>query len=89
MNGHGAPTHAIAVSEACDFVSEVFSATMLNVSSLFGADSAIQAQGRRLAASHFSPADLASFGMDVHAGVGETSALLARPPAGGGGSPSA
>ena len=45
MNGHGAPTHHIAVNEACDFVSEVFHATMLNVSGLFNADATIQAQG--------------------------------------------
>jgi creatinine amidohydrolase len=32
MNGHGAPTHHAAVNEACDFVSETFKATMLNVS---------------------------------------------------------
>ena len=80
MNGHGAPTHHIAVNEACDFVSEVFNATMLNVSGLFNADPAIQAQGEQLAAKHFSPADLASFGMDVHAGVGETSGMLAIRP---------
>lgn len=80
MNGHGAPTHAMAVNDACDFVSETFAATMLNISSLFGADSAIQARGRTIAARHFSPAQLASFGLDVHAGVGETSALLALRP---------
>ena len=80
MNGHGAPTHHIAVNEACDFVSEVFNVTMLNVSGLFKADTVIQAQGGHLAAKHFSPADLASFGMDVHAGVGETSGLLAIRP---------
>lgn len=80
MNGHGAPTHHIAVNEACDFVSEVFKATMLNVSGLFKADTAIQSQGDKLAAKHFSPADLSSFGMDVHAGVGETSGLLAIRP---------
>lgn len=69
MNGHGPPPHHIAVNEACDFVSEIFKVTMLNVSALFKADSSIQAVGRHLAAKHFSPADLASFGMDVHAGV--------------------
>jgi creatinine amidohydrolase len=80
MNGHSAPTHSIAVNEACDFVSDVFNVTMLNVSGLFKADTLIQVQGGRLAAKHFSPADLASFGMDVHAGVGETSGLLAIRP---------
>ena len=80
MNGHGAPTHHVAVNEACDFVSEVFQATMLNVSGLFSADGAIQTQGQQLAAKYFSPADLASFGRDVHAGVSETSGMLAIRP---------
>jgi creatinine amidohydrolase len=80
MNGHGAPTHHIAVNEACDFVSEVFKATMLNVSGLFNADPAIQSQGEKLAAKHFSPADVSSFCRDVHAGLGETSGVLAIRP---------
>jgi creatinine amidohydrolase len=29
MNGHGGPTHEIAINEACDFVSETFDVTML------------------------------------------------------------
>jgi creatinine amidohydrolase len=80
MTGHGPPPHHIAINEACDFVSEVFNVTMLNVSALIRADSSKQAQSRRLAPKYFSPADLASFGMDVHAGVGETSELLAIRP---------
>ena len=71
MNGHGAPTHHIAINEACDFVSETFNATMLNVSALFNADPAIQSQGEQVAAKHFPPAELSSFGMDTHAGVGK------------------
>jgi creatinine amidohydrolase/Fe(II)-dependent formamide hydrolase-like protein len=80
MNGHGAPTHHAAVNDASDFVSEVFNATMLNVSGLFTADPAIQAKGEQIAARHFSPADVSSFGQDAHAGVGETSGLLAIRP---------
>jgi creatinine amidohydrolase/Fe(II)-dependent formamide hydrolase-like protein len=80
MNGHGAPTHHDAVNEACDFVSQTFNATMLNVSALFTADPAIQAKGEQLAARHFSPDDLSSFGRDPHAGVSETSGLLATRP---------
>jgi len=80
MNGHGAPTHHAAVNEACDFVSEEFNATMLNVSGLFTADPAIQEKGEQIAARHFSPADLSSFGQDPHAGVSETSGLLAIRP---------
>jgi hypothetical protein len=69
-----------AVNEACDFVSEVFKATMLNVSGLFIADPALQSRGNEIAARHFSQADLSSFGIDAHAGVGETSGLLAVRP---------
>ena len=80
MNGHGAPTGHSAINDACDFVSEAFNATMLNVSGLFSADAVIQTRGRELAAKHFSQADLSSFGNDPHAGVGETSGLLAVRP---------
>jgi creatinine amidohydrolase len=80
MNGHGAPMHHLAVNEACDFVSDVFNATMLNVSALFSADPAIQLKREQIAAKHFSPADLSSFGNDPHAGVSETSGLLAIRP---------
>jgi creatinine amidohydrolase len=77
-NGHGAPTHNIAINEACDFVSEKYRVTMLHLSGLFRGDPAIQAKGEQLNARFFSAAELSSFGMDVHAGVGETSAMLAR-----------
>jgi creatinine amidohydrolase len=80
MNGHGAPTHHIAVNDGCDFVSETFEATMVNVSGLFSADASIQAKGMAIAAKHFSAADLSSFGRDVHGGVGETSGMLAVRP---------
>ena len=80
LNGHGAPTHNIAINEACDFVSEAFQVTMLHVTALFRADAAIQASGARIDAKHFSATELASFGMDVHAGVGETSGMLAVRP---------
>jgi creatinine amidohydrolase len=80
MNGHGGPTGHIAINEACDFVSDVLGATMLNVSALFNADPAIQSRGEELVAKHFSPADVSSFGRDTHAGVGETSGLLAIRP---------
>ena len=80
MNGHGAPAHGIAINEACDFVSETFGVTMLHVTGLFRADPAIQAGGEKINANYFSAADLASFGMDVHAGVVETSGMLAVRP---------
>ena len=77
VNGHGAPTHNIAINEASDFVSETFRVTMLHLTGLFRADAAIQAIGDKIAAKHFSASDRASFGMDVHAGVSETSGMLA------------
>ena len=80
MNGHGAPTHNIAINEACDFVSDTFRVTMLHVTGLFRADTVIQSSGARINAKHFSAAELSSFGMDVHAGVGETSGMLAVRP---------
>ncbi len=80
LNGHGAPTHNIAINEACDFVSETFRVTMLHVTALFRADAAIQSSGERMNARYFSAAELSSFGMDVHAGVGETSGMLAVRP---------
>lgn len=80
MNGHGAPTHHVAVNEACDFVSEAFKVTMLNVSGLFKADAAIQSKGESVAGKYFTTADVSSFGRDVHAGLGETSGMLAVRP---------
>ena len=80
LTGHGGPPHGVAVNEACDFVSETFGVSMLHVSGLFRADAAIQAKGNAIARKHFSAADLASFGLDVHAGVAETSAILSLRP---------
>jgi len=80
MNGHGAPTHNIAINEACDFVSETFRVTMLHLTALFRADAEIQSNGERINTKYFSAAELSSFGMDVHAGVAETSGMLAVRP---------
>ena len=80
-NGHGAPTHNIAINEACDFISETFGVTMLHVTALLRADPAIQATGQQILARHFSADEIASFGLDVHAGVGETAGALALYPA--------
>jgi creatinine amidohydrolase len=80
LNGHGAPTQSIAINEACDFVSETFGVTMLHLTGLFRADTAIQSSGEQMNAKYFSAAELFSFGMDVHAGVGETSGMLAVRP---------
>jgi creatinine amidohydrolase len=80
LNGHGAPPHSIAINEACDFISETFRVTMLHLSGLFKADAAIQTRGEKIKTRHFSAAEISSFGMDVHAGVDETSGILAIRP---------
>jgi len=58
-------------------VSQSFGITMLHVTGLFRADEAIQTKGQAIAAKYFSPAEISSFGVDVHAGLSETSAVLA------------
>jgi creatinine amidohydrolase/Fe(II)-dependent formamide hydrolase-like protein len=80
LNGHAAPTHSIALNEACDFVSETFRVTMLHLTGLFRGDATIQANGAKIQARYFRPDELSSFGMDVHAGVSETSQMLAVRP---------
>jgi creatinine amidohydrolase len=80
VNGHGAPPHNVAINEACDFISETFRVTMLHLTGLFKGDAAIQASGVKINAKHFRNDELSSFGMDVHAGVGETSGMLAVRP---------
>jgi creatinine amidohydrolase len=80
LNGHGAPSHGIATDEACDFVSERFGVTMLDVSALFRADREMQARGAEMNGRFFSAAQLTSFGLDVHAGVRETAGMLAVRP---------
>lgn len=80
MSGHAAPTHNIALNEACDFVSETFRVTMLHLAGLFRADAAIQSTAEILDRKYFSEAQLASFGIDIHAGVVETSGMLAIRP---------
>jgi creatinine amidohydrolase len=73
IHGHGAPNHNIAISEACDFISETFKVTMLNLQSMANADEAMAAKAQQVAAKYYSPAELASFGLDIHAGLSETS----------------
>jgi hypothetical protein len=78
LTGHASPTHGVAVNGACDFVSETFGVEMLHISGLFRADPKIQARAKTIAEKHYSASDIASFGLDVHAGVAETSVNLAR-----------
>lgn len=80
LHGHGAPTHNIAVSEACDFVSETFRVTMLNITSIAMADAKMQESSEKVAAKYYSLAERSSFGIDIHAGLSETSGVLALQP---------
>ena len=80
LNGHGAPTHNIAINEACDFISERYKVTMLHVTALMRADAERQAKARAIDSRFFSPQVITSFGLDLHAGVGETSGMLAIRP---------
>ena len=80
LNGHGGPRHNIPINEACDFVSETFHVTMLHVTGLLRADASIQAAGEKISAKYFSASQLSSFGLDLHAGVAETSGMLAIRP---------
>jgi creatinine amidohydrolase len=76
IHGHGGRNHNVAISEACDFVSETFKVTMLNLTSLMWADAEVNTRAGKIDAKFYTPADLASFGLDLHAGWGETSDLL-------------
>jgi creatinine amidohydrolase len=80
LNGHGAPTHNLAINDACDFVSETFHVTMLHVTGLLRADPSIQAAGQKVNSKYFSASQLSALGLDVHGGVGETSGTLAIRP---------
>ena len=73
-------TSSSAINKTCDFVSETLHVTMLYLTGLFRGDTAIQPNGEQVNAKYFSAADLSSFSIDVHAGVGETSGMLALHP---------
>jgi creatinine amidohydrolase len=80
IHAHGAPMHSIAISEACDFISDTFSMTMLNISSLLWADAEHSKEFDKITAKYYSSADLQAQGMDIHAGTSETSEMLAIDP---------
>src|SRR5262245_48283563 len=77
MNGHGAPSHHVAINDACDFVSETFHVSMLSVSGLLMADETLQAELQKMTERHFTKEQIAAIGVDVHAGMSETSGMLA------------
>src|SRR4030095_3382031 len=77
IRNHGAPMHSIAISEACDFVSDAFSMTMLNITSLRWVDVEHSKKWDKIVARYFSPADIEAQGIDIHAGTSEMSNMLA------------
>ena len=79
-DAHGAPMHSIAISEACNFISDTFSMAMLNISSLLWADAEHSKEFDKITAKYYSSADLQAQGMDIHAGTSETSEMLAIDP---------
>lgn len=80
IHGHGAPPHSLAISEACDFVSETFGVTMLNVSSAVWVDPRYFEERGRIARRHYSEKEVQEIGLDIHAGTDETSRLMASHP---------
>ena len=58
LNGHGAPSHGLASIDACDFVSERFGVTMLDITALFRADPQIQSRGAQVNAEFFTAEQL-------------------------------
>lgn len=75
---HGAAHEHVAFSDAADFVSETRGIAMLNIGSMgyLDEDSAVTS----LFASRFSEAERSRIAFDVHAGMWETSAMLAARP---------
>ena len=57
LNGHGTPTHNIAINESCDFVSETFRVTMLHVTGLLRADPRFRRLDRESIRDTFRPAN--------------------------------
>ena len=80
INGHAAPTHNVALDQACDFVSDTYGVSMLHLTALFRGDATLQERGREIDRKFFSAAELSALGLDVHAGVSETSQTLAVRP---------
>ena len=75
---HGAAHEHVALSDACDFIRETRHVGMFNIGSLgfFESDPSLDS----LFARRFTAAERARIGFDVHAGMWETSAVLAVRP---------
>ncbi len=80
VHGHASPYHSVAISDACDFVSETYRVTMRNVTSTVWADPEHLAAAGTIAEKYFSKKEIEAIGMDIHAGTSETSSLLGSHP---------
>ncbi len=80
IHAHGSPNHNLAISDACDFISQEFKITMLNLDSLAMEDAAYSEKSRKVKERYFTAEERESIGWDIHAGTKETSVLLAVKP---------
>ncbi len=80
LHAHGSPNHNLAINAACDFVSEEFNITMLNLDSMASEDPANNAVKRKIRLKYFTSQELDEIGWDIHAGTKETSIMLAIKP---------
>ncbi|MDQ3748145.1 MAG: creatininase family protein [Acidobacteriota bacterium] len=80
IHAHGSPNHNLAISDACDFISQEFKTTMLNLDGLATEDSANSDKSRKAKERYFTAEERELIGWDIHAGTKETSVLLAVKP---------
>ncbi|MEW6732774.1 MAG: creatininase family protein, partial [Acidobacteriota bacterium] len=80
IHGHAGPNHNRALNDACDFISTTFKITMLNISSISFLDTSYGSSYQEIAKKYYSSEEIKSFGLDIHAGLVETSAILAIKP---------
>jgi len=80
IHAHGSPNHNLAISDACDFISQEFKITMLNLDSLAMEDAANSDKSRNVKERYFTAEERNLIGWDIHAGTKETSILLALKP---------
>jgi len=80
IHAHGSPNHNLAINDACDFISQEFKTTMLNLDSLATEDAANSDKSRKAKERYFTAKERNSIGWDIHAGTKETSVLLTVKP---------
>jgi predicted TIM-barrel fold metal-dependent hydrolase len=76
IHTHGSRAHNVALNEASEATAARHKVVMANLSGLMWADPASQGEAAALDSAFFSAAELRAFGLDQHAGYGETSEML-------------